>query len=71
MANGTPPNGGVTQWRIQRIETDVQKLDRDKAEKADVSRIEQAVNRLTWALVGFAFTVAGSAVALLLTAGRV
>lgn len=60
---------GVTTWRIERIEKDVDHLDTTKAEKADVERVENAVNRLTWAVVGFAFTVAGSAVALLLAVG--
>lgn len=63
------PANGTTAWRLARAEQDIQRLDVDKAERADVKRVEEAVNRLTWALVGFAFSVAASAVGVVVAMG--
>ena len=47
-----PPNGIYA--RVDRAEKDIEKLDREKAEKDDMTRLETKVDSLTRALIGFA-----------------
>jgi hypothetical protein len=48
--------------RLFRAEQDIQKLDAEKAEEADVSRLADEVAGLRKALIGFAITIGGSAI---------
>lgn len=60
-------------YRVKRVEDDVKDQEdipgRVKAVEDNMIRLEGAIGKLTWAIVGFAFTVAASAVALLLAGG--
>lgn len=60
----------VLEARVARIEDDVKKLDKEKAESTDIGAIWKAFDRLTEsvdslrrAVVTFAFVIAGSAIA--------
>ena len=48
--------------RLVRAEQDIQKLDQDKAEAKDLSRLADEVAGLRKALIGFAITIGGSAI---------
>lgn len=60
-------------WRMGEAERDIRGLDertrdlpaRVKAVEDTQADLKDAINKLTWAIVGFAFTVASSAVAVL------
>lgn len=49
---GIPANGIYA--RLDRSEKDIEKLDREKAEKTDVQRLEGKVDSLTKAIITFA-----------------
>ena len=49
---GIPVNGIYA--RLDRSEKDIEKLDREKAERDDMARLENKVDSLTRALIGFA-----------------
>ena len=53
-------NGGLA--RLARAELDIQKLDQEKAEKSDLTRLADEVAGLRKALIGFAITIGGSAI---------
>jgi hypothetical protein len=57
---GYPVNG--IHARVDRAERDIEKLDREKAEKDDMSRLADEVAGLRRALIGFAITIGGSAI---------
>jgi hypothetical protein len=57
---GYPVNGIYA--RVDRAERDIQKLDVEKAEKTDLSRLTDEVAGLRRALIGFAITIGGSAI---------
>ena len=63
----------VFRYRMDELEKDIAPFKelpgRVKAIEDNQSKLETSINRLTWAIVGFAFTVAGSAVALLIAGG--
>lgn len=67
-------NGGTLRYRIEQIERrfekepDLQVMQQRLNEQGeDISDLKQLVTRLTWALVTFSLTVAGSAVTIALT----
>ncbi len=51
-ASDVAPNGIYA--RLDRSERDIEKLDREKAEKTDVQRLEGKVDSLTRAIITFA-----------------
>ena len=54
--------GNGVLYRLQRAERDIEKLDREKAEGSDLTRLADEVASLRRALVGFAITIGGSAI---------
>lgn len=51
MTNGSTDVPEALPWRVRRAELDIQQLDKDKADKQQVDRIETALNRLTVAII--------------------
>lgn len=62
-----PPNGNTLNYRVGEVERDVKEL----AERVDTSNREmfRKIDRLMWAVVMLATTIAGSAITFALTQG--
>lgn len=57
MTEPDSPNGELIPWRILQLEQEQKELERRDRER------DAQLNKLLWAVVGLAFTVAGAAIA--------